>query len=634
MINKDHIINDFKKFRFVNSFEKNPSSDMLMFKQIKMNYDKNVYESKLFCYKNGETFRIRTQKKPIISKFYDDYSIIYVSKSEKQSKRFKSIISIQDISAKKSNQDFNIPFDISDLFVIDKYTILVLSNEKIDEDIDKEDFKQEIERINFVENGAGYTYNDVGRLYLYNLSTQKYNKISDDYHVLDVTVDYKAKKIYYIANRIKQIYSPFNKVYSYDIGLGDNVCLYDKDDVEFTYINSLDSEITVMASYQKDYGVNENIKLYRLKDNTLSLYADNKYGIGNSINSDIRYKTKGSIKKHKNALYFQLTKDEKCSIYKLENGNIELFFDNITSVDEYEFLQDELIVYGFDRQNIGEIYSYKNNLLKNITEFSQKFEKHINSYKVEEIEYNSNNSNMKGYILYPQNFDENKKYPAILCIHGGPKTLYSSNFIYEMYLLSKQGYFVFFTNPHGSDGKDNEFADIRGKYGTVDYDDLMNFTDIILQKYNAVDSSRLGVMGGSYGGYMTNCIIGKTDRFKVAVTQRCISNWISFYSTSDIGYYFATDQNGCNFDVQKLWEYSPLKNVKNIKTPTLIIHSDEDYRCPLEQAVQMFTHLKLNNIKTKLVIYKGENHDLSRTGKIKSRVSRLEQILKWFEQNL
>lgn len=101
MINRDHIINDFKKFRFVNSFEKNPSSDMLMFKQIKMNYDKNVYESKLFCYKNGETFRIRTQKKLIISKFYDDYSIIYVSKSEKQSKRFKSIISIQDISAKK-----------------------------------------------------------------------------------------------------------------------------------------------------------------------------------------------------------------------------------------------------------------------------------------------------------------------------------------------------------------------------------------------------------------------------------------------------------------------------------------------------------------------------------------------------
>ena len=203
-----------------------------------------------------------------------------------------------------------------------------------------------------------------------------------------------------------------------------------------------------------------------------------------------------------------------------------------------------------------------------------------------------------------------------------------------MYLLSQNGYFVFYTNPHGSCGRDNNFADIRGKYGTVDYKDLINLTDEVLKKYDSIDKNRLAVMGGSYGGYMTNHIIGQTNRFKTAITQRSISNWISFYGTSDIGYYFGTDQNGCEYEADKLWDKSPMKNVDNIKTPLLIIHSDEDYRCPLEQALQLFTRLKVNKVKTKMLIYKGENHDLSRNGKVQSRVSRLEQMLLWLKENL
>lgn len=198
------------------------------------------------------------------------------------------------------------------------------------------------------------------------------------------------------------------------------------------------------------------------------------------------------------------------------------------------------------------------------------------------------------------------------------------------------GYFVFFCNPRGSEGKGNAFADIRGIYGTIDYEDIMKFTDIVLEKYTNIDKDRVGVTGGSYGGFMVNWIIGHTDRFKCAASQRSISNWIDDFGTTDIGYYFNPDELGgdvCSgFD--KLWEQSPLKYANNAKTHTLFIHSEEDYRCYQSQAFQMFTALKYYGIESRICLFKGENHELSRSGKPKHRLRRLKEITDWFEKYL
>lgn len=121
--------------------------------------------------------------------------------------------------------------------------------------------------------------------------------------------------------------------------------------------------------------------------------------------------------------------------------------------------------------------------------------------------------------IVAKNYDETKKYPAILDIHGGPKTVYGKVFYHEMQVWASKGYFVFFCNIHGSDGRGNEFMDIRGKYGTIDYDELMQFTDKVLETYPQIDASKVGVTGGSYGGFMTNWIIGHTDRFACAASQ-------------------------------------------------------------------------------------------------------------------
>lgn len=144
----------------------------------------------------------------------------------------------------------------------------------------------------------------------------------------------------------------------------------------------------------------------------------------------------------------------------------------------------------------------------------------------------------------------------------------------------------------------------------------------------------LAVTGGSYGGFMTNWIIGHTDRFACAASQRSISNWLSFYGVSDIGTYFAGDQ--CDGDIydspEKLWELSPLKYAAQVKTPTLFIHSDEDYRCPLEQGLQMYTAISNRGVPARLCMFRGENHELSRSGKPKHRIRRLTEITDWIEK--
>jgi dipeptidyl aminopeptidase/acylaminoacyl peptidase len=205
-----------------------------------------------------------------------------------------------------------------------------------------------------------------------------------------------------------------------------------------------------------------------------------------------------------------------------------------------------------------------------------------------------------------------------------------------MQYWANRGYIVIFCNPRGGDGKGNEFADVRGCYGTFDYDDIIAFTDEIIKKYPAIDESKIGVTGGSYGGFMVNWIIGHTDRFKAAASQRCISNWLSFTCTSDIGYFWGPDQLGFSMweNAEKMWDFSPLKYADKVKTPTLFIHSQEDYRCCIPEGYQMYSALKYHNVPTRMCIFHGENHELSRSGKPENREKRLKEITDWMDSYL
>jgi dipeptidyl aminopeptidase/acylaminoacyl peptidase len=207
-----------------------------------------------------------------------------------------------------------------------------------------------------------------------------------------------------------------------------------------------------------------------------------------------------------------------------------------------------------------------------------------------------------------------------------------------MQAMAGRGYVILISNPHGSSGRGNAFADIRGKYGTIDYDDLIAVLDAALERDEFIDPERLGVMGGSYGGFMTNWIVGHTDRFKAAVSQRSISNWIHKFCTTDIGYYFNKDQMQTTpweeGGDEKMWWHSPLRYADKAKTPTLFIHSEQDYRCWLPEGLQMFTALRYHGVESRLVMFREEDHELSRSGKPKHRMRRLEEIVGWFDGHL
>ena len=164
----------------------------------------------------------------------------------------------------------------------------------------------------------------------------------------------------------------------------------------------------------------------------------------------------------------------------------------------------------------------------------------------------------------------------------------------------------------------------------------MDFTDFVLDHEPDIDRDRVGVTGGSYGGFMTNWIIGHTDRFKAAASQRSIANWISFEYMSDIGHTFPKDNQAvfaCE-DVDKLWFHSPIKYIENCKTPTLFVHSDADYRCNVAEGMQMFAALKILGVESRMCVIKGENHELSRSGRPRNRIVRMREILSWMDQHL
>ncbi len=226
-----------------------------------------------------------------------------------------------------------------------------------------------------------------------------------------------------------------------------------------------------------------------------------------------------------------------------------------------------------------------------------------------------------------------KDKALVLQVHGGPHTNYGYGFYFEFQLLAAQGYTVVYGNPRGSSSYGADFTKaVQGRYGTLDADDVMAIATAARAEHTD-PGAPIHLTGGSYGGFMTNWLVTQTELFASAVTQRSICNWISFYGTSDIGYMFAAQEIGGNpwADLEKLWQQSPLKYVSNVQTPLLIIHADEDHRCPVEQAEQLFAALKRLDKKTQLVRFPGEGHELSRSGRPDRRVARLGAILDWFE---
>ncbi|GEL65993.1 S9 family peptidase [Marinilactibacillus psychrotolerans] len=385
------------------------------------------------------------------------------------------------------------------------------------------------------------------------------------------------------------------KIYGYDVKTSRMSCLTE----------NLDAEVgdTIIGDFQQNVSdfpvkwINNEEYLFPITEHgKLQVYKGDKKGKYEKLVDEKFHLTGGDLTGSENIIavtYSTSVKPSAVGLLDLSTGKIEVLYDpNADFVSEHMIVEPEMFWY-----------------------------RGADDWKIQ------------GWYMPP--ITQEEKHPAILYIHGGPQVNYGETFFHEMQKLSGQGYGVILLNPRGGNGYGQEFvASILGDYGNKDYEDLMIGTDYVLEKHPNIDKNNVYLAGGSYGGFMTNWIVGHTNRFKAAVTQRCISNWISFYGTSDIGPHFVEFQLQQDLsNMEELWRMSPLAYAQKVETPLLIIHGEEDLRCPQEQAEQMYIAMKKKGVETKLITFPKSSHGLSRMGLPNLRLERMDAISGWFEQH-
>jgi dipeptidyl aminopeptidase/acylaminoacyl peptidase len=282
----------------------------------------------------------------------------------------------------------------------------------------------------------------------------------------------------------------------------------------------------------------------------------------------------------------------------------------------------------------GDVWMFQGGLARRISTHNNALQRGVALSAPEELKFKSfDGTPIQGWLVKPAGWRADRKYPLILSIHGGPHGMSGWAFNSTFQVYAARGYAVLYLNPRGSSGYGQKFSDgTLNEWGGGDYKDLMAGVDEALRKYPWIDQNRMGVTGGSYGGFMTNWIITQTPRFKAAVSAASVSNLISFYSTSLYQDLIHAEFGGFPWDnYDLLWQWSPLKYVKQAQTPTLFIHGEQDNDVHITQAEEMYTALKRRGVESVLVRYPREGHGLREP---RHRVDALERTLAWFDRYL
>ncbi len=651
----------FLHFRFLGQLKTSPKEKSFAFLSAQAHEENNEYHHTLYLSQNDKIRKVMQLKKNNDFIYLsDERLLINLQKNKAEQKALKEASKqsfyTYDIDKKALEKAFDLPFPAKLEAVIDAHTLLLSAAMSEDDHVlyegDDEARKaylkekkkasafEDIEQLPYMFDGMNFVANKQKQLFLFDLITHQVTRLFDkDFSFEQYSLSEDKKKLYYTGKKKEKLMSMTSNIYVCDIDNETHQVLYDKRDYGIVKIELIKDQLLVLAKDYQAYGLNQNPDFYLLKDNELKPLKSYGQSFGNTVGTDVRLLASEMTFVKKGRFYFVATIDDHSELKSIDlNGDLQTEYVMDGSINGILSYQDKLYTIALYQQRLEELYQLDLEAQKLLmcSRFNAKVLSDYYVAKPKTLEVEKTDHTVKGFVLLPKDYQADIKYPAILDIHGGPKTVYGQVYYHEMQYWANQGYIVFFANPRGSDGKGDVFADIRGKYGTIDYDDLMAFTDLVLKTYPAIDQENLFVTGGSYGGFMTNWIVSHNNRFKAAVTQRSISNWLSFYGTSDIGYFFAHDQTGGHplLDREKLYEQSPIKHALNIKTPLLFIHADHDHRCPIEQAQQLYAILRTEDVDTKLVWIKNESHGLSRGGRPQARVKRLKEITGWFDKYL
>ena len=501
------------------------------------------------------------------------------------------------------------------------------------------------EEVPYWTNSAGFCDSRRGRIFSYRKG--QLTQISPDDFSVTAMKAYQDQYVAYFGVQSGGIQKTTGKLYRFDL-LKEQIQPLDTSETYiYTYLDTVsETELLLCRSDRMLHGEyqDEYIDLLQCSDGTY-LRKNEKcdYHLYDNVVSDASYLSTWLNKpvRADGGTYFIALDRESSRVFYWADGDTLPQAVSMAGgkVVDYEIVGDELYMIAMRGLGGTELYvqPLAGGMETRLTEENTHLEDTYQYSPVEHLPFiNSNNVEIQGWYLKPVNYEEGKKYPAILFIHGGPQCAFGEIFNHDMQLAAARGFGVLFCNPTGSEGRGADFGDLRMKYGTIDYEDLIGFTRYAVDQLPWIDGDNLGVTGGSYGGIMTNWIIGHTHMFRAAVSDRGVCNNISDFGLSDIGVSFGPDTFHTTpwGDVAFLWEQSPLKYAENIKTPTLFIHGMEDYRCPYDSALQKHTALTYFGTPSKAIIFRGENHELCRSGQPKHRVRRLEETMKWFETYL
>ena len=655
-------LKDFLQYRYLSGLTWAPGGGAAAFLVKEANLDKNGYDTHIWLHRDGKQTQLTAAGDETGLCWEDGKHILFPGlrtdadkKRRADGEQFTVFYRI-GIDGGEALRAFELPFAVTELAVADENYFVAMG--KIDVNCpdyyamteqarretekywkEESDF-QVIDELPFRFNGMGYINKVRNAIFLVDRKTLEVRRLSaaneevNAWTMVDGKVCYCAEAI-----ETKMLYR--QKIYVCDPAQGEAVCKYGGAEYQIEYMVGYKGKVVFAGGTQERYGYNENPMFYQMDLDTgaVTLFSDNPDSLHPAIGSDCRLGRTRLAKVCGDGIYYLATIRNSVWLMKMdENGARTPVIREEGSVDDFDLCEEEgdiLAVCLYDG-TLQDLYAFDKNGEKRrkVSGLNTAILKGKYVAECERVSFRFQDYDLDGWVLKPMDYEPSKSYPGILDIHGGPKVAFGETFYHEMQAWASRGYFVFFCNPVGSDGRGNDFMFMRGKYATVDYDSLMTFVDTVLEKYPQIDQSRLAVTGGSYGGYMTNWIITHNNRFACAASQRSISNWLSFYGYSDLGYNFNVDQmNTTIFEgADKMWNVSPMKYAANIQTPTLFIHSDEDYRCPLSEGLQIYTSMVDRGIPTRMCIFKGENHELSRSGRPKHRMRRLNEITAWIEK--
>ena len=653
-------IEDIVNYRFISSLCASPDGSNCVFSVHRVDLGKNGYETDLFLYSDMDRkIRRLTEGGCAESECWLDETTLLVSLKSGESKdndaeKPVTRYAVLDFSDGELKPCFEIPANVRWIKPIgrNKFAVLAKSylpdmGSPVPKRAERDTWRcvesdyTVADELPFRQDGMGITNGMRFRCFVYDCASNTLVPVTDEYQNIE-SIDAVDGKIILSARRFRknEAYLFYGDVEVYDCETDKLDVLMDDHTFRVYGVGFLQGEPYFVGTKGLLHGYqNENASFYRFnKKGEPELFCSNVMSTHNTVGTDMRYGSTSAYLAADKGVYYIGT---DCGCAHIKHAGLDGIIQTVScergTVDDFALLANgRILCTAMIENRPEEIYILENGKMKLISAFNREVKEIYKTSVPETLLFKSELTEMDGYVIKPVDFDENKKYPGILYIHGGHKCAFGPIYYHEMQVFANRGFFVLYCNPRGSDGRDDDFADVIGHYGFYEEEDLLAFCDACLKEYPQIDAERLGVGGGSYGGFLTNWMIGRTHRFKCAVSQRSIASWNTMFFTSDTNYLFPCwgGENNIWMDQQRYWLHSPLKYVVDCDTPTLFIHSENDYRCPVSEGISMFQALQYLGVESRLCIFHGESHGLCRSGKPRNRIKRLEEITHWFEKYL